>query len=88
MGLVGRHSVRKILWELTAMLAELKRGGLTFPHVGVLRASANFEKGILLKKSKKGTPTPGKGWGVTSYMNNTSSLVSLIFFEIFFQLFI
>jgi hypothetical protein len=47
---------------------------------------ANLEKGILFLPEKKGDPTPGKGWGVTSYMYNTSSLISLTFSKYFFQL--
>ena len=46
----------------------------------------NLEEGILFLSEKKGDPTPRKGWGVTSHMYNTSSLVSLPFFKIFFQL--
>jgi hypothetical protein len=37
---------------------------LTFPHVGVLRALTNLEKGILFLPEKKGTLPPEKDGGL------------------------
>jgi hypothetical protein len=89
MGLVDRHNnMKKYFGELTAMLAELKRGSLTFPHVGVLRASANLEKGILFLTEKKGDPISEKGGRLPHIGMTFIHLSASHFSKYFFQLFI
>ena len=59
---------------------------LPFHHVGVLRASANLEKGILILPEKQEDPTPGKGGRLPHICIILLHLSASNFSKYFFQL--
>jgi hypothetical protein len=82
----NRIIVHRISETFKVVVKEL----LTFPHVGVLRASANLEKRILCYQSKKGTHTPEKDGPGTSLKlllyTHSSQNFSKYFFQLIFPL--